>query len=112
MNAALTAGDATEAISEGQAVCDKAVEARFRCVSLNAILGSLCLGLGLLAWVELRDPPDTVSEPLSISKSSPKGPTSTEPLPEFSLPPLDQFAAVSERPLFSIDRRRAALTDD
>ena len=60
--------------------------------------------------MELSGPPISTSE---LPKAFASGlETAAEPLADFSLPPLDQFAIVRERPLFSIDRRPAARIDD
>jgi hypothetical protein len=75
----------------------------------SAVLALLCVGLGLVAIGELDG-----WTPWSRSKSGPPSPETVadgaaafSPPPPFSLPPLQSFAGVTERPLFSSSRRPA-----
>jgi len=77
--------------------------ARFR---LTAILGSLCAIFALVLIGELRASVPSLSReiPVPPPAETPADAAATAP---FSLPPLQSFAVVTERPLFSPDRRPA-----
>ena len=70
---------------------------------IGVILAALCLGLGALATTELGDtraPGPNQPPPAPAAK-----PASAGAAPAFSLPPLQRYAVVTERPLFSPDRK-------
>jgi general secretion pathway protein N len=74
------------------------------------LLGALCLGLGALAVSELRAAPVAAQDegpPAAASKT----PATSTPA-EFALPPVQRFAVVTERPLFSPDRKPPQHADD
>ena len=71
-----------------------------------------CLGLSGIIAAEISTPslalPDPAAEP---SATRAKNVAADGPVP-FSLPPLQTFASVNERPLFSQSRRPAPQSDD
>lgn len=70
---------------------------------IGILLAVLCLGLGVLAASELGDArAPGQSQPLPAPAAQP---AATSTAPTFSLPPLQRFAVVTERPLFSPDRK-------
>lgn len=72
---------------------------------IGILLGILCLGLGALAATELGDA--AASGQAQISPAAGGQAPATSAAPTFSLPPLQRFAVVTERPLFSPDRKPA-----
>ena len=77
---------------------------------IGILLGALCLGLGALAATELGDAPVTARDQAPL-------PSAGKPLPTtaagpFTLPPLQRFAVVTERPIFSPDRKPPQHSDD
>jgi hypothetical protein len=77
---------------------------------IGILLGVLCLGLGALAATELGDTPVVVGDrpPPAAADQSP----TTSAMSTFTLPPLPRFAVVTERPLFSPDRKPPQHADD
>lgn len=75
---------------------------RPRTALVLCLLGSICLGLALLIYQELTDPPTPASH-VALAE-----PAAVEPLPPeavLSLPALELFSALVERPVFSPTRR-------
>jgi general secretion pathway protein N len=77
---------------------------------IGILLGVLCLGLGALATTELGDAPVTARDqpPPAAAGKSP----ATSAAATFTLPPLQRFGVVTERPLFSPDRKPPQHADD
>ena len=75
-----------------------------------ALLGILCVGLAVIALAELTGSDATTPDPTGPTASS-KGEV---PAPDasFSMPALSNFTSVSQRPLFSPDRRPPARSAD
>jgi general secretion pathway protein N len=77
---------------------------------IGFFLGALCLGFGALATSELSSAPAaTQSQAPSRAAGTP---AATNAAASFALPPLQRFAIVTERPLFSPDRKPPQHTDD
>jgi general secretion pathway protein N len=78
--------------------------------AVGIFLGALCLGLGALAASEFRATPVPTQgqEPPSAPSKTPATTTTAA----FSLPPVQRFAIVTERPLFSPNRKPPQHTDD
>jgi general secretion pathway protein N len=68
---------------------------------IGVALGALCLGLGALAASELAAAPATLEQP---APAAAKTPAASAPA-AFTLPPVQRFAVVTQRPLFSPDRK-------
>jgi general secretion pathway protein N len=82
---------------------------RFSSQSLvGATLAALCLGLGAVAVREFTAPPEMQEQP--VTTAAQKSTTSTPAA--FTLPPLQRFAVITERPLFSPDRKPQQHADD
>ena len=79
---------------------------------LIALLALLCGAWVGLAVAELRGSGATAPEASGPSASASAKSEAAAPNPGFSLPALGSFAAVSQRPLFSPDRRPAARSAD
>jgi general secretion pathway protein N len=78
--------------------------------AVGILLGVLCLGLGALAASELGATPTTVQDQAPPAAD---GKTSATSAPvAFALPPVQRFAVVTERPLFSPDRKPPQHADD
>ena len=77
---------------------------------LGILLGVACVALGALAATEIGDAPVTARDqpPPAAAGKSPATSTATT----FTLPPLQRFGVVTERPLFSPDRKPAQHADD
>jgi general secretion pathway protein N len=77
---------------------------------IGILLAALALGLGALAARELGDArAPAQNQPLPAPAAQPAAASAA---PTFSLPPLQRFAVVTERPLFSPDRRPPQHADD
>lgn len=77
---------------------------------VGILLAVLCLGLGVLVATELDKTPVTAPDqapPPTAAKSAAGGGAAS-----FSLPPLQRFGSVTERPLFSPDRKPPQHADD
>ena len=77
---------------------------------VGVLLGVLCLGFGAIAATELGDAPATARDqppPAAAGKSPAKNTAAT-----FALPPLERFGVVTERPLFSPDRKPTQHADN
>ena len=77
-----------------------------------ALLAMLCVGLAALAVAELTGSGATAPAPSAGAASAAAKPEVAAPNPGFSLAALGSFAGVSQRPLFSPDRRPAARSAD
>lgn len=77
---------------------------------IGIFLAALCLGLGALAATELGDAPAMAPDQPS-PRAGIKSPA-TSGVTAFTLPPLQRFAVVTERPLFSPDRKPPQNADD
>jgi general secretion pathway protein N len=75
---------------------------------VGLVLGVLCLGLGAIAARELAAAPVTQTQP---APAAAKTPAASAPA-SFTLPPVQRFAVVTERPLFSPDRKPQQHADD
>ena len=75
------------------------------------LLAALCVGFAGFALLELVDSGPASPEPSRPSATAPKGDASA-PTASFSMPALGNFASVSQRPLFSPDRRPAVRSTD
>lgn len=75
---------------------------------IGVALGMLCLGLGALAARELAAAPVTAAPPSAAAAATPAASTPAS----FTLPPLQRFAVVTQRPLFSPDRKPQLRADD
>lgn len=82
-------------------------------VASVAILFLACLGLGGIIAAEIsapiRDPSDGSAQPSTEQRD--RNPIAARPAP-FSLPPLQSFASVTDRPLFSQSRRPSPQGSD
>ena len=76
--------------------------------TIGVILGALCLGLGAIAANEITAAPARQELP---APAAAKTPTASTPA-SFTLPPVQRFAVVTERPLFSPDRKPQQRTAD
>jgi general secretion pathway protein N len=76
---------------------------------LGVVLGALCLGLGALVATELGN-----SRGVAPDQASPAGKpaAAASTALSFTLPPLQRFAVVTERPLFSPDRKPSQHATD
>ena len=73
------------------------------------VLGALCLSLGALAATEIGDAPVMPQEgPPAAVAGKPVAAVATG----FLLPPLQSFSVVTERPVFSPDRKPPQHADD
>ena len=79
---------------------------------LIALLAILCVAMAGLAVAELTGSTASAPEPSSPSASAPSKSEAAAPNAGFSLPALGNFASVTQRPLFSPDRRPAARSAD
>jgi general secretion pathway protein N len=77
-----------------------------------ALLALLCVALGGLAVAELSGSGASAPEASGPSASAAAKSDPAAPNPSFSLPALGSYASVSQRPLFSPDRRPAARSAD
>jgi general secretion pathway protein N len=77
---------------------------------ISILLATFCLGLGTWAVNELRAAPVTVQDQDAPAAANTTPVTSTPAA--FALPPMQRFAVVTERPLFSPDRRPPQHADD
>lgn len=77
-----------------------------------AVLGLLCAAFALVAFSELDAATSSPASESSIPSRAPEDAAAAGTLspPSFSLPPLESFAAVTERPLFSPNRRPAEIS--
>ncbi|HEY1505070.1 MAG TPA: hypothetical protein VGF92_12265 [Stellaceae bacterium] len=78
---------------------------------IGFLLGALCLGLGAFAATELGGGAASGQNQAASAPAAAKPPTTGAP-PAFSLPPLQRFAIVTERPLFFPDRRPPQHADN
>jgi general secretion pathway protein N len=78
---------------------------------IGILLGALCLGLGALAATELGAATAPGQNQASPVPAAAVTPTTTSGAAAFTLPPLQRFAIVTERPLFAPDRRPPQHTD-
>ena len=78
--------------------------------TVGMLFGVLFLGLDALAATELGDAPGTARDqpPPAAAGKTP----ATNTAATFTLPPLQRFGMVTERPLFSPDRKPPQHTDD
>ena len=76
---------------------------------IGILLGAVCLGLGALAATELGDTPVMPRDQAPLSTAG-KPPATAEAA--FTMPPLQRFAVITERPLFSPDRKPPQHGDD
>lgn len=76
---------------------------------LGIVLAALCLGLGALVASELGNAPVKTRDQTPTAAT--EKPTSSA-APSFALPPLQRFGIVTDRPLFSPDRKPPQHTDD
>ncbi|HEY3919306.1 MAG TPA: hypothetical protein VGL83_16065 [Stellaceae bacterium] len=79
--------------------------------SVSILLAALCLALGALAATELGEPglaPQAPARNAPPDKARPAIPAAAA----FALPPVQSFAVVTERPLFSPDRKPPQHADD
>jgi general secretion pathway protein N len=79
--------------------------------SLPVLLGLLCLGLAVLASSELQDGQDASSVPAPPAPPAKAAAPGAAPA-AFSLPPLQSFAVVTERPIFAPDRKPAQAASE
>jgi general secretion pathway protein N len=75
---------------------------------VGIVLGALCLGLGAIAASELTAAPVMQEPPAPTPAKTPAASTPAS----FTLPPAQRFAVVTERPLFSPDRKPLQRTGD
>ncbi len=79
------------------------------------VLGLACAGLGWMTYEQVRVSP-TAPARADVAPAQPADLAMPKPMPQFAMPPLEAFAAVVERPIFSPDRRppaaEAALKED
>lgn len=75
-----------------------------------AFLLAACVGLGVLVFFELSAPAGVPPKDASTIEAAPRSPAdAVHQEPPFTMPPLDAFAEVNARPLFSQSRRPAAV---
>ena len=79
-------------------------------LKIGVLLGALCLGLGAIAATELGDAPAATQDRRSPTVA-PKSPATNSDT-KFTLPPLQRFGIVTERPLFSPDRKPPQHADN
>jgi general secretion pathway protein N len=75
---------------------------------VGVVLGALCLGFGAIAADEFLAAPVAREQPAPAAAKTPAASTPTS----FTLPPLQHFAMVTQRPLFSPDRKPQQHADD
>ncbi len=79
-------------------------------IAAAAVLGAACLGLTLVISLELTGRSDAL-DVLPGRTTPPPAAPSREPS-RFTMPPLQSFAAITARPLFSRSRRPAPVSSE